>query len=83
MLLKRTYAVLVFALLLALTCGMFSNQAAAQPEGEAGNDLMAKKGMSGLFAGKLGKDDPRAPSSAQKWLGIGSLVVMVVVVKYL
>lgn len=83
MLLQRTYAVLVLAILLTLSLGMFSTEAAAQPDGEAGNDLMAKKGMGGLFAGKLGQDDPRAPSPAQKWIGIGSLVVMVVVIKYL
>lgn len=83
MMLKRTYALLVFAILLTLSFGLFTDQAAAQPDGEAGNDLMQKKGMSGLFAGKLGKDDPRAPTQTQKWIGIGSLVVMVIVVKYL
>jgi hypothetical protein len=83
MFLKRSYAMLVFALLLILTMGMFSHDAAAQPDGQAGNELMEKKGMGGLFAGKLGKDDPRAPTQAQKYIGIGSLVVMVIVVKYL
>jgi len=83
MLLKRTYALLVFAILLTFSFGMFSTEAAAQPNGEAGNDLMAKKGMSGLFAGKLGNDDPRAPTQAQKWLGFASLGVMVIVIKYL
>ncbi len=83
MLLKRTYAMLLFAMLLMLSFGMFSTDAAAQPDGEGGNDLMAKKGMSGLFAGKLGGGDPRAPSATQKWIGIGSLGVMVIVIKYL
>jgi len=83
MLLKRTYAIFVFAMLLIFSFGMFSTEVAAQPNGEAGNDLMAKKGIGGLFAGKLGGGDPRAPSQAQKWLGIGSLGVMVIVLKYL
>ncbi len=83
MLLKRTYALVVIAVILTFTCGMFSTEAAAQPNGRAGNDLMQKKGMAGLFAGKLGGGDPRAPSPAQKWLGIGSLGVMVMVIKYL
>jgi len=83
MLVKRSYAMLVFAMLLALSFGMFSTDAAAQPDGQAGNELMEKKGMSGLFAGKLGNDDPRAPTKTQKYIGIGSLVVMVIVVKYL
>ncbi len=83
MLLKRSYALLMFAMLLIFTFGMFSTEAAAQPDGEAGNELMEKKGMAGLFAGKLGNDDPRAPTPTQKWLGIGSLGVMVIVIKYL
>ncbi|GJM27163.1 MAG: hypothetical protein DHS20C16_35780 [Phycisphaerae bacterium] len=83
MLLKRTYSLLLFAIVLTLTFGMFSVEAGAQPDGQAGNDMMAKKGMSGLFAGKLGNDDPRAPTPVQKWIGIGSLGVMVIVIKYL
>jgi len=83
MLLKRTYALLVFAILLTFSFGMFSTEAVAQPDGEGGNELMQKKGMAGLFVGKLGNDDPRAPSPAQKWLGLGSLGVMVIVLKYL
>lgn len=83
MLLKRTYALLVFAILLTFSFGMFSIEAVAQSDGDAKTDLMAKKGMAGLFAGKLGNDDPRAPSPAQKWLGFGSLGVMVIVIKYL
>ena len=83
MLVKRTYALIVIVFVLIFTCGLFSTDAAAQADGKARSDLMAKKGMAGLFAGKLGQDDERAPSQAQKWLGFGSLGVMVLVIKYL
>ena len=41
-----------------------------------------KKGMAGVFAGK-GLDKTKGPSTTQKWLGIGSLVVAFLVVKFL
>ena len=47
--------------------------------------LEDKKGIEGLFAGKMGGDevDPRSPNAAQKWLGIGSFAVTFIVFKYL
>ncbi|MBX7258121.1 MAG: hypothetical protein K1Y02_17300 [Candidatus Hydrogenedentes bacterium] len=60
--------------------------AAAAPAPKKGGDqsLAEKKGMEGLFANnKFAKDDPRKPTKTQKYLGLGSIAVMIIVVKYL
>lgn len=45
-------------------------------------DMMEKKGIEGLFAGKS-LDADRAPTRMQKFMGLGSIVVMIAVLKYL
>ena len=46
--------------------------------------LSEKKGIAGLFKGKMGGEvDSRAPSRAKKGLAIGSFVVMFIALKYL
>ena len=46
-------------------------------------DLAEKKGIEGLFKKKSTADDPRAPNKTQKFVGVASFFVMIVVVKYL
>ena len=47
-------------------------------------DQMERKGIEGLFKGRgTASDDPRLPTPLQKWAGIGSIAVMIIVVKYL
>jgi len=76
---KRIYCLLILCLLVVFMLGLFTQDAAAQP---SDTDYMQKKGIGGLFQGK-NKKDPRAPTRAQKYLGLGSLAVMIIVVKYL
>lgn len=59
--------------------------AAAAPAKKGGDQSLAEnKGMEGLFANnKFAKDDPRKPTRTQKYLGLGSIAVMIIVVKYL
>lgn len=74
---RRTAAVLALAVLLCVMAGWFCDTAAAA------SDIMQKKGIEGLFAGKGGDDEGKGPTSTQKWIGVGSIVVMIAVVKYL
>ena len=76
---RRMLSLVVLALFLVALMGLMSDVAYAQSSNQ---DLMKKKGIAGLFAGKNKKDE-RAPTNAQKYLGLGSLLVMVIVVKYL
>ena len=58
--------------------------AAAPAAGKGDKGMAEKKGMEGLFANnKFAKDDPRKPTKTQKYLGLGSIAVMIIVVKYL
>ncbi|GMV91612.1 MAG: hypothetical protein AMXMBFR82_13900 [Candidatus Hydrogenedentota bacterium] len=60
---------------------MFTEPAFAQ---SGDRNLAEKKGIEGLFAGKgTAADDPRLPNKVQKWAGWGSILVMIIVVKYL
>jgi hypothetical protein len=49
----------------------------------AKQDLSEKKGIEGLLSSKGDPDDPRIPSKAKQYIGMGSFVVMIIVVKYL
>ncbi len=49
----------------------------------AGADLDERRGIEGLLAGRDDADPDRAPNSTQKFLGIASFGVMIIVVKYL
>jgi len=46
-------------------------------------DLSEKKGIEGLLKKKSSADDPRAPNKTQKFVGVASFFVMIIVVKYL
>ncbi|HOE66020.1 MAG TPA: hypothetical protein PLO62_05800 [Candidatus Hydrogenedentes bacterium] len=84
---KRFWASVALFLVLFFTCFMYAGPVVAAPkapEADGGGDksYMDKKGIEGLFSGG-GKKDPRAPKTWQKALGIGSIVVMVIALKYL
>ena len=91
---KRVFNVIALCLVLCLMIGWCAEKAlaaAAAPKAPAGgkavgakggSDMMEKKGIEGLFKGK-GLDEKRKPSKVQKWLGVGSIAVMIIVVKYL
>lgn len=57
--------------------------AAAGGADDVGSDYMQRRGIEGLFKGKFGKRDPRSPDRWQVGLAIGSIFVMIAVVKWL
>jgi len=72
---KSILSVIALCLILVVAIGFFA-------EAAHGQDYMERKGLEGLFAGK--KDmEGQGPTGWQKALGIGSLVVMIIVVKWL
>lgn len=72
----KVLAVVALCLLACIGIGFFTDVAFAQ------DDYMERKGIEGLFAGK--KDmEGKGPTSVQKWIGFGSCVVMIIVVKWL
>ena len=74
---RKFLRVLALSLLLALLVVTFVDSVYA-----ADSSVMEKKGIEGLFAGK-GGDDDKKPNATKKWLGFGSIAVMIIVVKYL
>lgn len=73
-----------FAIVLVSMC--FPNIAKAQDDLGARGDksLAEKKGIEGLFKGKgVAADDPRLAKPWQKYLALGSVVVTVILWKYL
>ena len=78
---KRIVATVLLCFVLVCLLSTFVQPAFAQ---SGDQDLATKKGIGGLFQGKgTAKDDPRLPTPLKKWAGWGSLVVMIIVVKYL
>ncbi len=72
---KKTFAALALCLIALLAIGFVSDVVHAQ-------EYMERKGLEGLFAG--GKDmEGKGPTTVQKWIGFGSCVVMIAVVKWL
>lgn len=76
---KRIAAVLVVSLLVCFMMLAFVEQACAQ----GGGDWKEKEGLSGLFARKSTDDGANRVSPLQKFIGIGSIFVMIAVLKYL
>ena len=76
----QTYKVFVALFLCLFVAGMLLTSGDCQAAGN--QDIMQKKGVGGIFEGK-GMDDERAPSKLQMALGIGSIFVMIIVVKWL
>jgi hypothetical protein len=73
---KRLIAIVLLCFVAVCFISVFTETASAQD--------MEKKGIEGLFAGKgTAADDPRLPNPVQKWAGWGSILVMIIVVKYL
>ena len=72
---KKFFSGLALCIIALLAIGFVADVAYAQ-------DYMERKGMEGLFAG--GKDmEGKGPTTVQKWIGFGSCVVMIAVVKWL
>ncbi len=78
---KRMIALVTLCVVAVFLLSAFAQPAYAQ----AGDrNLAEKKGIAGLFQGKgVEAGDPRLPTPFQKWAGIGSILVMIIVVKYL
>ncbi len=91
---KRLWAAVALVVLVAILVVWPTEAALAQGKGGAGagagggkggaggDDYMERKGIEGLFA-KKGGNDPRAPKTWQKTLGFGSIVVLILAIKYL
>ena len=79
---KRIFSALMLLIFVCVMVGLVVDDALAQRSGASSGDTLERKGLSGLLQGK-GGDDDRAPTKFQKWLGLGSLVVAVLVIKYL
>jgi hypothetical protein len=77
---KRSIAALLLCAMVLLMILVVVDDCSAQ--GEHSQEILEKKGIEGIFAGK-GAKDPRSPKSWQKWLGISSIFVMIGVVKWL
>ncbi len=86
---KRMLALCAVVVVLCLTLGMMPDTVHAQTDTDASKaidkDLATKKGVRNSLAGgkKDDDDDDLKPSKAQMVLGIGSFVVMIIVVKWL
>lgn len=79
---RRFVAACVLALLLCCMIMAFVEEVLAQDDDMRGS--AQRTGLSGVFQRKKAEaDDPRKPKAWQKWLGLGSIAVMIVVVKYL
>ena len=86
---KRLVAVVMLMLVTCLMVAWLSETAYAgeittkeadkKKSGEV--SMMEKKGIEGVFAGKS-FDSDKAPTRIQKFMGIGSIVVMIAVLKY-
>ena len=79
---RRILAAMALSLFLCVLIGAFVEQVSAAAAG-GDTDMMDRKGIGGLFKGRGDKNDPRKPTKTQMYMGFGSLVVMVLVVKYL
>ncbi len=75
---------LVVWLIAVMVQPAFAQKGAAMGKGGGDKSIAEKKGIEGLFqSNKFSKDNPNAPTRLQKYLGIGSFGVMIIVVKYL
>lgn len=78
---KRVISLILLCFVLICVLSVYVQPAAAQVRE---SDLSQKKGIEGLFSGKgVQEGDPRLPTPVQKWAGWGSILVMIIVVKYL
>ena len=75
---KRIWAAVALCVVVCYAVCWFTDVAEAKVR------LSEKKGLSGLMKGKgVEEGDERLAKPYQKWIGIGSVVVMVIVIKYL
>lgn len=89
--LQKALAILGLCAMLILCIGLFADVAHAQAAKETKNaakkvdkSLASKKGVSGALAnGKKEDEKPEAATPVQMAIGIGSIFVMIAVVKWL
>ena len=86
---KRMLALCAALVILCLTIGMMPDEVYAQNDSDSAKaidkDRATKKGVrNSLASGKKGDDEDNLnPSKAQMAVGIGSFIVMIIVVKWL
>ena len=86
---KRMFALLAVLVVLCLTIGMMPDEVYAQnnagPADSLERDLVTKQSVRDTMAGvkKKEEDAGLGPSKAQMALGVGSFIVMIIVVKWL
>ena len=85
---KRVLAVCAVCAILCMTLGIFSQVADAQDSSAAKSvdrDLAMRRGVSGSLASgdKQDEDKGKGPTKPQMAVGIGSFIVMIIVVKWL
>lgn len=88
MTLKRTLALCAALVVLCLTLGMLPDEAYAQSDSGSAQaidrDLVTKQSVRDSMAGiEKEEDDDGGPSRTQMALGVGSVIVMIIVVKWL
>ena len=81
--LKAFLLVFTLSLLMCVMVGLASQPAQAQASGGGGmEDLSTKKGFE-VLGGSKKKDGKNSPTKAQMMIGVGSIFVMIAVMKWL
>ena len=87
---KRMLALCAVLVVLCLTIGMMPDEVYAQTDSDSAKAIdkssASKKGVRNALAGGKKEDDDKdnlSPSKAQMAVGIGSFIVMIIVVKWL
>ena len=80
---RRLWATVALCLLVCLVMAFFVEQAQAAETTKGDKDLAKKRGISDSLANTKGKtEDDRMPSKFQMGIGIGSIFVAFIVVKF-
>lgn len=84
---KRMLALCAAIVVLCLAMGMMPEEAYAQGDSDSAKaidkDRASKKGVRNSLASGKDDDDSLNPSKAQMAVGVGSFIVMIIVVKWL
>ncbi len=60
----------------------YAGEVTTKEADKKGKSMMEKKGIEGVFSGKT-FDSDKAPTRLQKFMGVGSIFVMIAALKYL
>ena len=80
--LKACLLVFMLCFLMCVMVGLASHPAQAQKKEGSMEDLSTKKGFE-VLGGSKKKDDKNTPTQTQMMIGVGSIFVMIAVVKWL